>query len=145
LFDHAKGACKDLPTEITALFVSFKPCKGGNNALWALNELANTPKHKMLIPIVIGGAALFISSEIYGSVTYEIPEWDSANNELVFLRTAPETKVSYNAHIAFSVALDNIEDVVRGQSPVAVLRIMANEVESVLVAAEAESRRIGLI
>jgi hypothetical protein len=38
--NNAKGGCKDLPAEITMLFEGFKPYKGGNNALRALNEIA---------------------------------------------------------------------------------------------------------
>jgi hypothetical protein len=39
---------KDLPDEILALFRSFKPYKGGNDTIWALNKLANA-KHTSLI------------------------------------------------------------------------------------------------
>jgi hypothetical protein len=52
-----KGRCKDLPKEITSLFVGFQPYQGGNSALWAINELANCNKHRMLSPnlITVGG------------------------------------------------------------------------------------------
>jgi hypothetical protein len=103
MINNARGGCKDLPPTIQTLFVSFKPFKGGNSTLWALSELANTPKHMMMVPVVIGGGGLLISSDVSGPVTFENPEWDSVNNEIVFLRIAPETKVSYNAQIAFSV------------------------------------------
>src|SRR5436190_12345909 len=51
MLNNLSGGCKDLPTEIRDLFKSFKPYKGGNNALWALNELCNVPKHMLLYPV----------------------------------------------------------------------------------------------
>jgi len=51
MLNNANGGCKDLPPVIQALFEGFRPYKRGNDALWALNELANTPKHKILIPL----------------------------------------------------------------------------------------------
>jgi hypothetical protein len=31
----------------------FKPYKGGNDLLWALNGICNVNKHRMLVPVVI--------------------------------------------------------------------------------------------
>src|SRR4051812_38190248 len=46
--------CEHVPPEIVTLFRSFKPYKGGDDTLWALNKLCNTQKHCMLAPTVIG-------------------------------------------------------------------------------------------
>ncbi|HTW25743.1 MAG TPA: hypothetical protein VME92_01345, partial [Acetobacteraceae bacterium] len=46
-----RGNCKHLPDEILSLFVSFKPYKGGNNAIWAINKIANGTKHALLVPV----------------------------------------------------------------------------------------------
>src|ERR1700724_3807712 len=54
MLNNRKGGCKDLPTEIGDLFEAFKPYKRGNNALWAMNELCNAPKHKLLYPLAMG-------------------------------------------------------------------------------------------
>jgi hypothetical protein len=145
--NNAKGGCNDLPPEIRALFEGFNPYKGGNDSLWALNELANGPKHKLLFPIAIGGQTSFVRTLVFDgwSVQASVPTWDREKNEIEFLRTRATNKVQYNIDIAFTVALDNVSDVVRGQHPVAVLRTMAGVVESVLMATEAECRRIGLI
>jgi hypothetical protein len=40
----------NVPAEIIAAFERFKPYKGGNNTLWALNQLANFKKHALLVP-----------------------------------------------------------------------------------------------
>jgi len=51
------GRSKDLPKEIQSLFVGFQPFRGGNDLLWALNEMCNADKHKMVLPI---GTAVWI-------------------------------------------------------------------------------------
>jgi hypothetical protein len=43
--NRTNGLKDDLPTQVRTLFGSFKPYKGGNNTLWAMNKLANTKKH----------------------------------------------------------------------------------------------------
>lgn len=48
-------------------------------------------------------------------------------------------------NVAFTVAFDDVDEVIRGQNPVGVLRTMTGEVERILVATERECRRIGLI
>jgi hypothetical protein len=49
----ARGRCKDLRDGIFALLRRFKPYKGGNDLLWALNGICNVNKHRMLVPVVI--------------------------------------------------------------------------------------------
>ncbi len=58
-FEHvAKDRCKFIPHDILTLFRSFKPYKGGNDLLWALNRICNTKKHKLIVPISMNyGAA----------------------------------------------------------------------------------------
>ena len=48
---NALGRSKGLPATMQSLFVRFRPYLGGDGILWALNEMCNTDKHKMLRPI----------------------------------------------------------------------------------------------
>lgn len=145
MLNNLRGAGKDLPSEIQDLFKGFKPYKGGNNALWALNELCNVPKHKMIIPVMMGG----ISANFLGdsATKVRIPNfaWDREKNEIIFLIGDPGYHARYQAQFTFTVALDNVEKIIRGQNPVSALRTMAAEVGHVLTAAETECRRIRLI
>jgi hypothetical protein len=154
--NNAKGGCKDLPSEIISLFESFKNYKGGNNALWALNELANTPKHKLLYPVALGGFGINDMSfhvermsaggGVAKSIAVPGPKWDSEKHEIILVRDAGAgTNFSYNANVAFTVALDNVDDVIRGQHPVTVLTVMASQVQNVLDLTETMCRCIGLI
>lgn len=147
--NNAKGGCKDLPPEITALFVSFKPYKGGNNILWSLNELANTPKHKLLFPVGVMGLGHNVSYFTGGgpgqTLKFDLPRFKREKNEIEFLRTSENAKVNYNLNLAFTVALDDVDEMIAGQHPVHVLSVMAREVAEVLNRTETACRRIGLI
>jgi hypothetical protein len=156
LLNHAKGACKDLPPEITALFVSFKPYKGGNNALWAMNELCNGPKHKLLRPLNLAGGQAIITPT--GNHSFKLspngeferfeffpPRWDRTKHELVFGCMPSRFHFKGDFNVTFTVALDDVDEVIRGQHPVAALGTMTREVEEVLNLSETMCKAIGLI
>jgi hypothetical protein len=47
--DHViKRRCKDIPPDVVTLFRSFRPYKGGNGLVWAMNKACNTSKHCLL-------------------------------------------------------------------------------------------------
>ena len=48
-----KRGSKDLPQEVFDLMVAYKPYKGGNDLLWALNKLENSQKHEVVIPFAM--------------------------------------------------------------------------------------------
>lgn len=65
---------------------SFKPYKGGNDLLWALNKLGNTDKHQMLIPMAAAnlGTAMNLSGRSLGIVehTFKVPKtWQPVGPE----------------------------------------------------------------
>lgn len=144
--NDANSRCKDLPADVRTLFEGFKPYKGGNNALWALNELANTPKHKLLFPVALGshGANVDFIRMANGGMRTIRPTWDGTKNELTFLWTTATTKISYNLDVVFSVAINEVDDVINGHQPVSLLRDMAASVKNVVDETEAVCRRIGL-
>jgi len=73
-------------------------------------------------------------------------KWNRDKNEIVFLAIRPGSEIAgYDANVSYTVALDDIDEIIEGQHPVAVLNAMAGEVERILMATEAECRRIGLI
>lgn len=147
MLNNLAGAGKDLPTEIRELFKGFKPYKGGNNALWAMNELCNAPKHKIIYPVTIGGRIGMGGNAAISKPIILGGGWDREKNEITLARITDPSGVDgqLNFNGTFAVALDDVDEVIRGQNPVAVLRTMVGEVERVLVATERECRRIGLI
>jgi hypothetical protein len=54
--------CRDLHCDILSLFRRFQPYKAGNPLIWAVNQLANGTKHRILIPVGMSIGTAFISS-----------------------------------------------------------------------------------
>jgi hypothetical protein len=87
-----RKVCQDVPDSIVAIFRRFKPYKGGNDDLWALNKLRNST-HTQLIPIAVLGANIWIHH--HELLTDQLigldPVFDSAKYELPFARAARES------------------------------------------------------
>jgi hypothetical protein len=146
MLNNLAGGCKDLPAEIRALFGSFKPYKGGNDLLWALNELCNTKKHRIMVPHSFGHAILTLwNGYVTGPFTVGDGFFDWEKYEMNFPLVPEGTKLQYNASVTFAIAFDQVSEIISGQNPVLVLYAMRGEVERVLMTTEAECRRIGLI
>jgi hypothetical protein len=148
--DNLAGGCKDLPAEIRTIFESFKAYKGGNDTLWAVNEIANANKHLALKPLVIANPSAFFSGRITTrKLTAHVVNprgvgigWDSGKNEITLMSVLPGTQADINTNITFAVAIDGVETL-GGQPAVGVLHSMARIVERILVATEAKCRSLG--
>jgi len=150
--NNLAGGCKDLPPEIRTLFGSFKAYKGGNNTLWALNEIANTKKHLALKPLVITGPSVFFTGKITkadGSIAEVVSPggfgigWDSEKGEVTLMSTLAGSNFDVNANVTFDVAIEGIETL-GSKSTIAVLEAMRSEVERVLEDTKAECRSLGI-
>src|SRR5260370_39007758 len=78
---NSLGRSKDLPVPIQSLIVGLGPYPGGDDALWALNEMCVTDKHKMLIPV--GNVMVRTAAEVRGTGYFSMPEphvWDPVGN-----------------------------------------------------------------
>jgi hypothetical protein len=132
----------DLPDEILALFLAFKPYKGGNDLIWALNKLRNAT-HTKLISIEVAsdgmrsrGVGVLRNASIPGNFVL-----DSEKNEIVFGRVGPGGIFKYDMEFYFLVTLGELDILAHNQA-VAVLHQMAAEVRRILLATEAECRRL---
>jgi hypothetical protein len=77
--------------------------------------------------------------------TPEALTWDRTKNEIILFTTGPETEnIEYDFDVHIFVTFDNIE-IVLGKPAVGVLYAFAGEVESILMALEAECRRLGFV
>jgi hypothetical protein len=155
--DNQINGLKYLPPEIRALFRSFDPYKGGNDTLWALNELCNVKKHAALVPINAKGNNLAVrpgrhllsgqarSVIMRGPVRITFGPFDTEKNEI----EVGVYPLGVNAHtdteFSFLVVFQHPEKVISGQHPVFLLDAMRREVERILSDTEAECRRIGII
>lgn len=139
-----KGRCKDIPPDIVSLFRSFNPYKGGNDLIWALNSACNTSKHGIIVPVGMAAAGMHIKHmTISGPGAIPAPVWNSDKNEIVFATTGPDTQFQYDLNISFFVAFGEV-DGIGGQPAVPILNAIAGEINRIILAVEAEAKRIGL-
>jgi hypothetical protein len=74
-----KGRCKDIPLDLHALFRAYQPYKGGNDALWALNDICVRDKHTLLgigLDTVLGD---LVATGTMRSIPVN-PPWDSVSS-----------------------------------------------------------------
>ncbi|MGA9754234.1 MAG: hypothetical protein WBV23_03740, partial [Desulfobaccales bacterium] len=136
---------KNFSPEIVALAMGFKPYKGGDDLLWALNRICAANKHRLLTTQFIG------FHKIEGGITKwgpgEVPSdmrWDHTKNEIIFFRTHGEIWTDCNIHVTFVISFDKSIDVV-GQKPVTTtLNALADKVENILKALEGAAQTLGV-
>lgn len=137
----------DLPKEIYPLFRTFKPYKGGNVPLWTLNQIRNRDNHAILIPVVVATGDIASKLKSTGSSLVSMPlehVWDRAKQEIEIATFRTNAEPDYEIEFTILVAFDQIEGI-EGQPPVPFLYLLTNMVEHILLAIEAESRRLGYI
>ncbi len=138
-------SCKDLPKEIVDLMRSFKPYKGGNDLLWALNKICNANKHTVIKPTAVAiGGVIINHLQFRGGLIIPAPIWDRAKNEMEFCRTKAGENVEVNLNFTHYIAIHDVE-FVDGQPVLTVLNQFARIVESIVMAIEAEAHSLGLL
>lgn len=144
-FENAlNGLRRYAPQEILDLVRTFKPYKGGNDLVWALNKLCNTNKHGIIRPLPLVNYSMAVKGESQGVLQFpHPPRWDSAKNEMVLVRAGIDAKFTVNYDYSFVVAFSDIE-VIDGKPVVTTLNEFLNEVNSIVMAIEAETVRLGL-
>jgi hypothetical protein len=135
------------PAGILALFRTLKPYQAGNQIIWALNRVRRQSTHRLLVPV--GSALHGIAVKnltISSPVPCEIPppRWDSEKNEITLVIVGRGSDLKYDIELAFFVAFGQVEGLA-GEPVLDTLDDAASEVERIILAIEAESRRIGLI
>jgi hypothetical protein len=134
----------DVPSAIRSLLEALRPHKGGDETLWGLNAVRNTKTHKMLVPLgaaSISGSTEVITGQVIGPTRMGYHRWDASKNEVEYMRLGPGSEVYYKFTASFDVLFGNVE-VFGGRQATSTLRVVANEVERILGAIEAETRRV---
>jgi hypothetical protein len=142
------GLSDEIPEKIFDVMVAFKPYKGGDNFLWALNKLCNANKHRILSAagVVIGEFTpgdLILESDGPGRFPMN-PIWDSEKDEMEIGRFGGTIGTfQYNVEIASSVSFSEPQ-AVEGIPADTLVEHLVGKVKSILMAIEAEGRRIKL-
>jgi hypothetical protein len=150
--NNVTGDCKDLPLEIRAIFEAAKSYKGGNNTLWAVNEVANAKKHQALRPVVVSTPSAFFKAQSIGPGGLdEVTSpggfgigWKPEKREITLWSAPAATRTDLDLNLTFSIVIDGV-DVIAGQQAAIFLNSAYDEVGRVLLETEAECRRLGLL
>ena len=139
-----KGRCKDICPEIRTLFRGFDAHQRGNYAIWALNKLCNSNKHRLLMPVGTLAPNMRIAHGVLSGGEILMPLWNREKNQIEFARIFPGGAFKYDAQISFFIGFDELNGV-KSAPVVGVLDMIASEVQRIIGATEAECRRIGLL
>ncbi|MCA0302820.1 MAG: hypothetical protein LCH95_10475 [Proteobacteria bacterium] len=139
--------CSDVPIEIHPLLTGFKPYEGGNDTLWALNQLRNPNTHRFIVPV--GSAALvgnlgISTAAITGNSEIGYSRWSPTKKEIEYMRLGPGSTIQHQVSISLGVTFEGIK-AIAGKAVIPTLDAMASEVERIVSDIEAECRRVGFI
>lgn len=135
------------PPEIHPILASFKPYEGGNDTLWALNQIRNPSTHRFIVPV--GSAAMMGSLDIgsamiTGNSEIGYSRWDAAKKEVEYMRLGPGSTSQHQVNISVAVMFDGIK-AVAGKPVIPTLNLMVAEVDRVISAIEGECRRLRFV
>lgn len=143
---HLTSKAKYVPKEIKALFVMLKPYKRGNPPLWALNKLANTPKHVTIVQpgIAVKDVEFVGGSGLNSLVRHSQPRWNRRKNEIVITRAASNTTAHHDVDLSIAVTFGKVP-VCSGRPTIKVLRNYARNIERILRLMESVAIKFGII
>lgn len=141
---EAAKRSRDIPKEIFELMTSFEPYKGGNDALWRLNKIANTNKHEVVVralplttELVYQGANTVLTKRVDG---------DGTEDKILigWLRRdmpQPYHQLKLNTTVRFS----DIRNIPFPRPAIELLDDFSRVVECIISTVEAEARRLGIL
>lgn len=138
-----RGRCRDLPQEILDVFLSFSPFKSGNFHIWALNQLANGSKHRVITPVGAATGNSFVGSfKCPGRCIYAAfpPYWDKDKNEMHLCTVAPNARPTYQMRVDMTIELG--EPGLPGGPADFVFKKMADEVEAIMKATKKATAKL---
>ena len=142
-----KRKCQDLPDEIFDVFWKFQPYLGGDNTLWALNELTNCNKHRSVVPVGHGlSGGQMMGNFSCDGMCYEMafpPHWDTEKSEAILCVVDSAANTNYNIRLGFDIYFGEI-DVLRGRPVIPVLKHLEKLARNIVRAADSEGVRIGI-
>lgn len=141
------SACRGFPQEIKQLFASYEPYAGGSDLLFAIKDLGNASKHKIIVSVasIVGKSLPYIESS--ASLTRPITLFEGYNseeNEITYAVTQRGLQWKYQAHFSFQLCFGNV-GAIEGRSVRDNIDAMIGAVTTIVDEIEAETRRLGLL
>ncbi len=140
-----KGRCKGVLIKLWPLLRSFKPYKGGNDLLFALNVVSGTNKHGIILPVATStvAAETIIEGEGFRHMPAS-PVWDWTKQEMELFTSTREPKFKANFKFACYIAFGEV-GTLAGKNAIETLKLFADMVETIVNEIEAESKRLGIV
>ncbi|MGB8115211.1 MAG: hypothetical protein WCF22_15630 [Candidatus Sulfotelmatobacter sp.] len=141
------SCCKGFPEKITDLFGSFEPYGATDNLLFAINELCNASKHRIIVPNPsVAGVRLPYIEMIGGTGPVVLNEgnfFDVEKNEITYATTERGVQLKYRAQFGFDIAFGEVGPL-KGHSVATNLDGMIRAVTTVIDKTEAKCGELGL-
>jgi hypothetical protein len=125
--------CCGVAPGVISIVRDFKPHKGGNNDLWALNKLRNVKEHRLLVAPALAGGMRFLF-KISGKKVFVLDTgraigacWDNLNKTLTF-QTLP-TFEHIEKQLVFFLTFGDVEGIA-GEHLIPKLQAFAAAVEN---------------
>lgn len=134
------------PPAIHSVLANLKPYEGGNDTLWALNQLRNPSIHRFIVPV--GSAAvtgpITIERGVISGGRIGYSTWDPVKSEVEYARVGAGSSFSHQVRFSVNITFEKVA-VVTGKPVIPMLKLMASEAELCVAAIEAECKRLGFI
>jgi hypothetical protein len=141
-------SCKDFPEEITKLFGGFEPYGRSDNLLFAINELCNSSKHRLIVPVASKVGVNLPYIETFGGsrpITIMEGVFDGEEeDEITYAITERRLRWKHHVQFSFGIAFGKV-GALDGYEVQSNLEAMISAVATVLDATEAETRKLGLL
>jgi len=147
---NGRKVCRDVPPEICDIFCVFQPYRGGNGEiLWAMNKLANAKKHCALVPFSFTKAKANFRAHVPDNIVAGrgiegVPNFDPEKRELILMIVPSDIDPHISGNFTFDISFETIA-LIRSEPAAELLKRMVGIVERILMASEAECRRLGFI
>lgn len=142
-----KRNCQDLPDNIFNVFWGFKPYLGGDDILWALNELANCNKHRSVVPVghgLAGGQMMhnFSCDGMCHDMAFP-PRWNTEKSEAILCVVDSTANTHYSLQLGFDICFGEV-DVLKGKPVIPVLKYFEKLARDIIQAVKSEGVRSGI-
>lgn len=139
--------CKNFPKEITGLWSSYEPYGRTDNLLFAINEICNTSKHKIIVPVLNKTGIVFPYIEASGG-TRPLTIFEGANDteedEITYAIAERGLKWKHHVNIAIGIAFGDVGEAANREVKPN-LDGMIRCVTTIADGTEAECRKLGLL
>lgn len=127
------GASKELPDAVKDVIRSYRPYPGGSQFIYPLNELCNSSKRRVIVPVGMAANSMRIGQmSVSGSCSILAPHWDKERRELVFGEFGFGSNFSYDISVNFQVVFDDVVSEVAGVPVVGFLKGVETEIRGVI-------------